>query len=54
MNDTAPRSPRRPTGPRCVNCDLPFRSGPDYGRFIGYCWPCVRRIKGMSGGVRKP
>lgn len=46
-------SPRYQSGWRCRNCDLPFNNGPDFGRFTGWCWPCVRRVKGLTGGKRK-
>jgi len=44
--------PPRPA-PRCKNCGKPTHSGPDFGRFIGWCWPCVRLLKGLPGGHRR-
>jgi hypothetical protein len=43
----------RSTGWRCLRCRKPYENGPDYGRFMGYCWPCVRAIKGLRGGGRR-
>jgi len=44
---------RRPAGPWCKYCGKPYISGPDYGRYVGWCWPCVRLVKGMTGGDRR-